>query len=100
MRSRFDMIKMVGIGRALALAGTSLALYAVASLAILAFDKPAETGQALMDFVSPTAQAAALTPGQPSASEVVLPTSAQAKSWDKVEYGEHDFDPRPGQIED
>jgi hypothetical protein len=100
MRSRFDMIKMVGIGRAVALAGTSLALYAAASLAIVVANKPAETGQALMDFVTPVAQASALPPDQPSTSEIVLPTSAQAKSWDKVEYTEHDFDPRPGQIED
>jgi hypothetical protein len=100
MRSRFDMIKMVGIGRALALAGTSLALYAVASLAIVVANKPAETGQALMNFVSPVAQASALPSDQSSTSEIVLPTSAQAKSWDKVEYTEHDFDPLPGQIDD
>jgi hypothetical protein len=100
MRSRFDMIKMVGIGRALALAGTSLALYAVASLAIVVANKPAETGQALMNFVTPVAQASALPPEQSSTSEIVLPTSAQAKSWDKVEYTEHDFDPLPGQIDD
>jgi hypothetical protein len=100
MRSKLDMFKVVGIGRAMALAGVSLALYAAASLVIVAAKQPAETGQALMDFVTPVAQASVLPPDQPSTSEVVLPTSAQAKSWDKVEYTEHDFDPRPGQIED
>jgi hypothetical protein len=100
MRSKFDMIKEVGIGRALALAGTSLALYAAASLAIVAADKPAETGRVVMDLFSPAAEASVLPPDLLSTSEVVLPTSAQAKSWDKVEYSEHDFDPLPGQIED
>jgi hypothetical protein len=100
MRSRFDMIKAVGVRRAAALAGTSLALYAVASLAILVADKRTETQEALLNFVSPAAQASVLPPHQLSTSEVVLPTSAQAKSWDKVEYTVHDFDPIPGQIED
>jgi hypothetical protein len=99
MRYRFEMMKEMGVGRAVALAGTSLALYAATVLTVLGVSQPAETEQALLDFVTPVAQASTLTPDQPSTLEI-LPTSAQAKSWDKVEYGEHDFDPLPGQIDD
>ena len=99
MRSRLEMIKEVGFGRGAALAGVSLAMYAAVSLAIVAADQPARTGQALMELVSPSAQAAESAPTEAKKPEV-LPSSAQAKTWDNVTYGEHDFDPRPGQIED
>jgi len=90
------MIKEIGLGHGLALTGVSLALYAAVALAIVAGNLPARTGQALLNLVAPSAQAAEGTPRP----EPVLPTSAQAKTWDKVEYGEHDFDPLPGQIQD
>jgi len=92
------MIKEFGLGHGLALTGMSLALYAAAGFAIVAGNLPARTGQALLEFVSPSAQAAEPSSEQTSQPEPVLPTSAQAKTWDKVEYGEHDFDPLPGQI--
>ena len=100
MRSRLKMLKKeIGLGRGAALAAVSLGLYAAVALAILVANQPTWTGQALMSFVSPTAQASDSPPEQTSKPEAeVLPSSAQAKSWDKVEYGEHDFDPRPGQI--
>lgn len=99
MRSRLEMIREIGAGRALSYAGTSLAFFAAMSLGVLVINRPAETGQALINLVAPLAQASALPPDQPSTSEA-LPTSVQARSWDKVEYGEHDFDPPFGQIED
>jgi hypothetical protein len=99
MRSRLEMIKEVGFGRGAALAGVSLAMYAAVSLAIVAADQPAQTGQALMEFVSPSARAAENSLTENKKPEV-MPSSAQAKTWDKVTYGEHDFDPQPGQIQD
>ena len=97
MRSRFEMIKEVGFGHGLALTGVSLALYAAVALAIVVGNLPARTGQALLDLVAPSAQAAEAS-SEPKRE--ILPSSAQAKTWDKVEYGEHDFDPQPGQIQD
>jgi len=93
------MIKALGTRRSVALAGVSLALYAAMAMTVLVVRQPAETGQTLAEFVSPAAQASMLGPDRPAPHEA-LPSSAQAKTWDKVEYGEHDFDPLPGQIED
>ena len=97
MRSRFEMIKEVGFGHGLALTGVSIALYVAVAVAIVVGNLPARTGQALLDLVSPSAQASELATEEAS-TPVALPTSVQAKTWDKVEYGEHDFDPLPGQI--
>jgi len=99
MQSRIDMIKELGTRRSVVLAGTSLALYAAMAITVLVVQQPTETGERLAEFVSPAAQASTRESDQPSPQET-LPTSAQAKTWDKVEYGEHDFDPLPGQIED
>lgn len=99
MRSRIDMVEQIGVGRAVALAGTSLALYAAMSLAILVVNQPVETVQALFEFVTPGAQASSRQPDATSTTQI-LPTSAQLGEWDKVEYAPGDFDPLPGQIED
>jgi len=99
MGSRIDLLKELGTRRSVVLAATSLALYAAMAITVLVVRQPAETGNALADFVSPTASASTLGPDQPSPEEI-LPTSAQAKTWDEVQYGAHDFDPLPGQFED
>lgn len=98
MRSRVDMLKELGIGRLAVVAGTSLAMYAAMAITVLVINQPAGTAQALMDFVTPVAQASSPPSDQPAPQ--ALPTSAQAKTWDPVEYGEHDFDSPSGQNQD
>lgn len=99
MTSRFDMTPEVGTGRALSLTGASVALCVGMILGFLVVTQPATTGQALLDLVTPDAQAS--TPQQDAASATeILPSCAQLRQWDQVEYAPGDFDPPAGQYQD
>jgi hypothetical protein len=70
-----------------------VAVCAVGSLVALVATSVAKNRDQLAKLPLASAHAAG-TPPAP------LPSSAQAKSWDPVQYAPDDFKPRPGQIED
>jgi hypothetical protein len=99
MTSRLDMTPEVGTGRALSLTGASVALCVGMVLGFLVVTQPAKTGQALLDLVSPDAQAS--SPQSDAASTPqILPSCAQLRQWDHVEYAPGDFDSPSGQNQD
>jgi hypothetical protein len=93
------LLKEMGVGRAVALASTLLAQYAAVSLSILVATRPAQTGQALLDIVTPVAEASSQQPVT-ELTPHILPSSAQLKQWDAVEHSPDDFDPLLGHIQD
>lgn len=99
MTFRFDMTPEVGTGRALSLTGASVALCVGMVLGFLVVTQPATTGQALLELVTPDAQASSPQPDAASTTQV-LPSSAQLRQWDPVEYAPGDFDSPSGQNQD
>jgi hypothetical protein len=68
-------------------------------LGFLVVTQPATTGQALLDMVTPGAQASSPRPDAASTTQI-LPSSAQLRQWDHVEYAPGDFDSPSGQNQD
>jgi len=79
----------------LGLAVTVIGLCAVGIALLIVPQDKTEPTPALLDSAISSAVAAT-----PEATSQNLPSSAQAKSWDHVEYLPGDWDPAPGTIED
>jgi hypothetical protein len=72
-----------------------VAIFAVGAVAVLLATSVAKTSDHLAKLPVTSAYAK-----DPDSTPKPLPSSAQAKSWDPVQYAPDDFDPRPGQIDD
>jgi hypothetical protein len=70
-------------------------IFAVGAVTVLLATSVARTGDHLAKLPVTSVYAK-----DPDSTPKPLPSSAQAKSWDPVQYAPDDFDPMPGQIED